>query len=446
MNKIIICIIIISSILFAGDPLFVTGRQLVGSYVNEQSIREVIGNVVVKQGNVTITCDRAIQNITKNTVEMLGNVVITQNNKVLSAPYVFYNGNTRIAEAKQNVKLIDGNIILKSNRGNYNYKDQTAFFYDNVKLISDEKVLTCNYLSYYSNEGKAIAQENVTLVDSTYRIKANQIIYYRLTKNALAKEKVEVYDQKDNSYLYCNTLEYYHIERKAYFYDNPYFISYRDNDTILIKARRIEVEKLSITNVNLVDSVHMFYGVLYSFSNFVNIKNNDTITLSKYDNTKPVIIYNQSQFISDTIKIYKNKNIVNRIDFIKNSLIIEKIKIGEYRYNQVSSDNISVYFENNKPKLVDLINKVLGYYYIIEQDTIPNGVVKISADYGKIIIDSAKISDIKLYNDVQSDYFPENKIVNNEKEFFLYNFEFFEQKYYFLDVIKRLKRDYSNYF
>lgn len=432
--------------MFAGDPLFVSGHQLIGSFINGQSIREVTGNVVVKQGNVTITCQKAVQNVTLNTIEMMGNVIITQNNKILTSPYVFYNGNTRIAEAKQGVQLIDGNVLLKSRKGNYDYKNQTAFFYENVNLESENRLLTCNYLYYYSNEGKAIAQDNVTLIDSVYRIRANQIVYYKTTKNALAKDKVEVWDQKENAYIYCNTLEYYHIERKSYFYDNPYFISYKNNDTVLVKAKRLEITKGTITDVKLIDSVYLFYGNIYSFSSFVNINNNDTIILPYSQSQRPYIIYNKSQFIADSIKIFKNKNVIKFIDFFNNALITEKLDIGTYRFNQVSAEKIKVKFKDNQPNFVDLKNKVLAYYYLVNNDTSANGVVKISADFGKIYLDSAKISDIKLYNDVQSDYYPEAKIRENEKEFFLYNFEFYEQKYKFIDILKFLKKDYSYYF
>ncbi|HOP50836.1 MAG TPA: OstA-like protein [Ignavibacteriales bacterium] len=447
MNRIIILFSILNFAIFS-EPLQVTGNQLIGSFVNGETIREVIGNVKVTQSDIIITCQRAIQNITRNTIQLIGDVVITQKNKVLISPVVYYNGNTRVAEAPNNVRLIDGNMILTSKSGNFNYKDEVAFFYNDVKLESENKLLTCNYLTYYSKENKAIAQENVTLVDSVYRIKADQIVYYKNNKNAFAKDDIQVFDTKDNSFIYCNELEYYHYKKLAIFYKNPYFISTKENgDTLLIKCRKIEVNKMNNTNIDLVDSVYFYYNDLFAYDNNIKIKNNDTIILPFNTNEeKPFIIYQKNQFTADSINIFKIGNMIDKAILFENALMISQIPEEEYRFNQVTATKIIVNFADNKPKIMNLYDKVLAYYYIYENDTIKNGVVKISSDNGKIMFDSSKISEIKLYGDIQSDYYPENKILGNEKDYFVYNFVLNKKKYNLNFFIKKLKKEYRKYF
>ena len=60
------------------ESIRVIGDSLVGSVVNGESIREVIGKVVLTQGNVVVTCDKAIQYLSKNEAELIGNVVVNQ--------------------------------------------------------------------------------------------------------------------------------------------------------------------------------------------------------------------------------------------------------------------------------------------------------------------------------------------------------------------------------
>ncbi|MDP1994340.1 MAG: hypothetical protein Q8K40_03745, partial [Ignavibacteria bacterium] len=50
----------------------VIGRELIGSVQNGESIREVIGDVVLTQGNVVITCNKAIQYLARNDAKLIG--------------------------------------------------------------------------------------------------------------------------------------------------------------------------------------------------------------------------------------------------------------------------------------------------------------------------------------------------------------------------------------
>ena len=64
----------------ASEYMTVTGDSLVGKVLNGEAVREVYGNVVLTQGNIRITCNKAIQFILKNDAELIGNVVVVQEN------------------------------------------------------------------------------------------------------------------------------------------------------------------------------------------------------------------------------------------------------------------------------------------------------------------------------------------------------------------------------
>ncbi len=69
MRSRILILFFITSALLAQpktETIKVIGDSLIGRVENGESIREVIGNVVMTQGDVRITCDKAIQNLTKN--------------------------------------------------------------------------------------------------------------------------------------------------------------------------------------------------------------------------------------------------------------------------------------------------------------------------------------------------------------------------------------------
>ncbi|MCW8804844.1 MAG: hypothetical protein OQK56_00155, partial [Ignavibacteriaceae bacterium] len=65
------------------ERITVIGDSLVGKIVDGESVREVIGNVKLNQGNVTVTCNKAIQYIARNEAELIGNVIAKQDSLTL---------------------------------------------------------------------------------------------------------------------------------------------------------------------------------------------------------------------------------------------------------------------------------------------------------------------------------------------------------------------------
>lgn len=67
MKKIVLLIFLLSCFVFAQETehVVVVGDSLIGKTINGQNVREVIGNVVITQGDVVITCKKAIQYLVK---------------------------------------------------------------------------------------------------------------------------------------------------------------------------------------------------------------------------------------------------------------------------------------------------------------------------------------------------------------------------------------------
>jgi hypothetical protein len=93
--------------------------RLTGSEIGDMEIRELIGNVRLRQDNVYITCDRATQNLTRNSAQLSGNVVITQDTLTMKTPRGNYDGQTRTATSREGVYLNDGHVTLQARIGNY---------------------------------------------------------------------------------------------------------------------------------------------------------------------------------------------------------------------------------------------------------------------------------------------------------------------------------------
>ena len=179
MIKALAISIIFTATIFAQNagPEYITvsGDSLVGKVLNGEAVREVYGNVVLNQGNITITCKKAIQFILRNNAELMGNVIVVQENLTITTERGFYNGNLKQAETKSKVRLDDKKVILTADIGDYYFNEDRAYFQDNVMLFDTTSTLTSNVLNYYKNQNRAVATGKVKIIDSENIITADDL-------------------------------------------------------------------------------------------------------------------------------------------------------------------------------------------------------------------------------------------------------------------------------
>jgi lipopolysaccharide export system protein LptA len=123
--------------------------SLVGSATPQGLVRELIGNVVLLQGSVNVTCEKAIHYLQQNRADLLGNVVITQGSVTMKAPRGTYDGNSRLMYGLQGVYLQDRSTILTAREGVYSTATKIARFTKTVRIETDSLIITADTLEYH---------------------------------------------------------------------------------------------------------------------------------------------------------------------------------------------------------------------------------------------------------------------------------------------------------
>jgi lipopolysaccharide export system protein LptA len=398
----------------------IIGDSLVGKIINGESVREVIGNVVLTQGNIKITCDYATQFLASNNAILERNVVVTQDTLTIYTDKGYYNGNERIASSQAGVKLIDGKVILTAAKGDYYFNENKAFFSGNVKLYDTVTTLTSNVLTYFRNDERAIAVGNVSINDSVNTILADSLVYYRQAKITFAEKNVRVIDTKNNSVIYGNHLEDYSQKKYSVMTDFPLLIQVDTaggvKDSLIISSRIMESYNDSSKKFIAIDSVRIVRGEFASKSNYsIFFRNEDKIVTMKRnpEDKFPVLWYELTQLTGDSIQIFLTKNKLDSIQVFKDGFILSQNKTYTNRYDQISGDRITIFFDSVGINHTDVNGSVLSIYYTYENEN-PNGLTKSSAQRAKIIFKDKKVDVVKLYGSPVSDYYPENLVEGNE--------------------------------
>ena len=142
----------------SGNRLVIVGDSLKGTVVDGINVREVIGNVIITQEDVRITCNKAIQYIRSNNAELIGNVIITQDSVTIKTDRGRYFGNIKIAYSDSAVYLNNQEMDLSADKGNYNMNTKVANFFGNVVFKDSLTQLTSTNLQYLKNQEKITNQ------------------------------------------------------------------------------------------------------------------------------------------------------------------------------------------------------------------------------------------------------------------------------------------------
>ncbi|MBI5731633.1 MAG: hypothetical protein HY963_10920 [Ignavibacteriales bacterium] len=431
----LICISINLTAQTEDNRIQVVGDSLLGKIINGESIREVHGNVIMSQGAVKITCDKAIQYLARNEAELIGRVVVVQDSIIIKTARGYYFGDSKIAFSKVGIFLTDGHVNLNSKNGYYYFDEKRSYFYEDVKLHDSLSNISTNKLTYYDDEDKAVAVGNVQVSDTSSTIFADSLIHYRNTKITFAFNNIRIYNPSNRLAIFGNKLEDDGEKNYSKITDKPFLVridtlSNGALDTLIISAKMMESFDDSLKKLIATDSVKIVRKNFASVNGqTIFYQKNDQIQTFKreIDITSPVIWNEEAQLVGDSINIFLKENRLDRMDINANASIITSNKDSVYRFDQLSGKKIKMFFDDKGLSRTEVYGNVLSIYYMYE-DGEPNGLLKSSSEQAKIFFKDKTVADVRLYGKPVSEYHPENLIIGKEKDFTIPTFRIYSDK------------------
>jgi lipopolysaccharide export system protein LptA len=426
------------------EYITVVGDSLVGKVVEGESVREVYGDVVLKQGNVTITCNRAIQFISRNDAELIGNVIAKQDSLTIYTGRAFYFGNERRAESTSGVKLDDQKVILTADSGDYYFNEDKAFFRHNVTLYDTTSTLTSGELTYYKNENRMVAVSNVKIIQEQNTIEADSLEYFRYARITIADHNVIISNRGNNVQIYGDHLEDYAKLHYSLINKNPLLIQVdtvfvRSNeyeiprmrlDTLIIKSSVMEAWRDTLDLFKARDSVRMVRGQFASRNDYtIYYRNEDKIVIEKPDKNlnQPVLWFENTQLTGDSVAIYLRENRIRLLDVDRNSFLLSQNQNYPDRFDQISGGRITIFFDEGNISRTEVYGSVLSIYYLYE-DSLGNGLTKSSSQDAVISFSDDEVTEVRLYGSPASEYYPENQVEGKELEFTLPLFNLYKDR------------------
>jgi hypothetical protein len=407
-------IFIISGLaLIAGQPIELKNADsLLGvSMSSFGEKRNFIGNVVFVQGNISISCDTAIQYVDANNVELSGNVVIHQNLMVIKSPYIDYRGNERKAVAKRSIEIQDTANILKAKAGTYNFSTKIAEFNENVTLENDSLLIFANHLINNTGNNESFADGNVK-------------VFGRKARTALVSDTL-VHKPKDHFVLAYGKAGFFYIDSLKKAVKPSDFPGEWHKKPPEERARLLEakLDTLAIFSKTIfgnqakgqelyqfLDSVEIYKGSMSSKCAKADyFKTGDSLLLSG----QPVVWYDSLQLFGDTISVAFPARRLKSIKLLNNSFAVSGgDSLGLGRISQISGVNIDIHFENDSINCLISKSQASSLYFMTDE-TGETGAQSSGADTITIFFEANEVKNIRWRYAAFIDYYPE-KIFPNE--------------------------------
>lgn len=388
--------------------------RLSGSAVGGMEFRELTGNVSLRQGNVRIRCQRAVQNITANMVDLSGDVVIIQDTLILKTQAGSYDANTRVASTGSGVYLFDGHVTLTADAGSYDAERRLAHFRSRVALVDSSARIRAARLRYERDSGRVIAEDSV-------------FIRLRTERAAVIADSVVHYPDLRRSYFYRNPL-FAQIDTARVTPDTAKGESPADTlrlDTLTITAREMRILRDSGDVFLAEGGTEITRGALAARCEQALFARRDSLIILRTD---PVLWYEDTQASGDSIAVHVAGSRLRALDIVGAAFTLSQSKPAESdsmgppgRYDQTQGKRIGMDFTDGEIRAVTVEGNAISVYYLYD-DRALNGVRRESGDRMVIGFDGRRAAEIRTSGGVEGTYYPEKFVSGVEAT---YNIEGF---------------------
>jgi len=366
------------------QPIILTNADsLLGNSTSGGAVREFMGRVRFVQGNVVVTCQRAVHHLDANRVELFGNVIVTQGSMVLKAPRMTYDGTTYLATAMGGVRVEDSAMTITSLSGTYSTKTHMAAFRDSVRASDD-----------------------------SMSVQADTLVYDRDTKVSTAVQHVTVWNRSGTACLQGDTLM--HDKRKGYTRVNGRAVAWQlESDSIYISADTLEQWRGDVALIIARPNVALAGRHLAARASYMEYNESTGVI----DLQKEPVVWNDSTMLkADSIRVLAPGKKVDRIFGDRNALLVSRTDTNySDRFDQISGDHITLFIERDSLRRLTSVGSARSITYRYEDEQ-PEGLTRFTSDTIKAEFQGGSLQDVYWLGGVHGEQHPERIVAGHVTE------------------------------
>ena len=267
------------------------------------------------------------------------------------------------------------------------------------------------------------------LEDKDYSLEADTLYYDNKNEIGYAWRNVKLYNRKDSLTSFGDVAWYRGKDGESKIYGKALAYQIQNKDTLWLKADTIYI----VNRNNIVDSLKTKHLLAYDhvqiFKSDFQAKC-DSLAYNQKDSTlrffqNPVLWAKGSQLTADTIFSQMANNQIERLHLRLNSMMVNEDTLKNY--NQIKGRNITAYFNNNRPKRVEVRSNAQSIYFAIDKDTLLVGMNKTEcSDMNIAFNEKNQLQKITQINKVDGQFVPPHEVKPDNVK--LNNFKWYDKE------------------
>ncbi|WP_439880188.1 OstA-like protein [Pontibacter sp. MBLB2868] len=410
----------------------------------DSDILDAFGNVRINQADsVTMTGNRATYDGANRTAKMSGNVVMQDPRMTLTTPVLDYDFKNRTATYTEGGTIVDPENRLESRIGTYDTKSKMFTFQQDVKVFSKEYNITAQNMKYNTQskivyfqgptfikgeQGDLYAEEgtyntitkvsnfgrNAYILTKEYRLGGDKLFYDQAKGYGYAEKNVSLRSLKDDVTIRGQIGRYWRDKGEAKVYGSPVMETILDKDTLYMSADTLYSREAKGARKKSMlfayPNVKIFKKDLQGKADSVSYNRTDSVM---YMNVKPVLWNDNSQLVSDTIRIHLRNKTIDKMYMFSNAFISSEDTLKNY--NQVKGRDMVAYFKNGDIRKVDVQGNGESLYFALEGDTVLTGMNKSISSNMVLRFDENKLKTISFLVQPDASFIPPHELKEEER-------------------------------
>ena len=409
-----------------GDSLFLYGDSL--NYDGETKIAIVRGNVRLVKGDMTLSSSSLIYNLNTNLAfySKGGTVVSKKNNNTLTSTKGYYYSDYQSLSFKENVVLTNPEYTMTSDTLDYNEISEIAYFSGNTFIKGEENLIFCKSGYYDTKNDISEFNQDAYLISDGHKIEGQKLYYDRNTGFGKAIDKVILTDTANKIIVNGDFATRNEINNTSFVTGNTLVSKwFEGKDTPFLSADTVKVVKNELTKKNSMYSYHSvrFYKKdIQGVCDSMVFLQSDSVLQLYYD---PIIWSENSQMKGDTIFVHIANNKIDKLNFRKNSFIIDAINFFDSitkslvytkQYDQIKGKNITAYFTQDSIRKVIVKGNGQSIFFTGEGGKRKQGLNRIDCSDIEIRFDENKIDEILFIKEPAGKLIPIQDVKSEEEK------------------------------
>ncbi|MCS7083284.1 MAG: hypothetical protein N2561_08125 [Bacteroidetes bacterium] len=398
----------------------VHAEELSGQTVGGLTYRKLIGRVEIRQEELQLRCDSALQIVEREEIHLFGRIQIAQPTDTLWARRITYYHGRRVAEVAGPLRYSDGVTRIQSQGARYDYRQKRLELTGPLHLEDTSFAIQAQQALYETEAKRALLTGSVALWGwrDSLQVRADTLEYWRKLDRARASGGVFGRDLRQRVYFQGPQLWVDRKSRRLRADGAPLWARLQAGsrpDTLGLRAHWVEAVELDSLRQRLeaaegLELVSRRMAARAAHLKGLRHRQKTGTRDSLWLFGRPQIWLERTWLAADSIWIGAREGELDSAWLHGQAVLLEE-DTASGRYHQARASRIRAVFQDSLLVALELLEGAEVLYFL-RQDTTRNGAVEIRARQITLRFSDGRLSEVRIPGSSEGVFYPEEALRN----------------------------------